>query len=327
VDSTGTRIRYVELDEARSVSMYAIGDLQQSLKRVGMECIGRRKANAPVPRLLAKLGLARSYFQSTKKAFFACMMGPSESFLVPYCFAMKPIVYCFDCWPSEYAWWEGFLRRHKIKCAFFSAKQSAAFFSERLPGLDAMWIPEATDLKKYDPSAPLEARSIHVLELGRRYERLHAQITDALSKGRLIHQYAASGIVFKTRGELCRGLADTRISICFPRSMTHPDSAGQVETVTQRYFESMASGCLVYGHCPRELRDLFGYNPVIEMDVRDPVGQILALVESVGAHQPLVNKNLARVSQVGTWDSRAANIKRKLDRLELDALLLQRAHT
>jgi hypothetical protein len=240
---------------------------------------------------------------------------------------MKPVVYCFDCWPSEYPWWEGFLRRHKIKVAFFSANQSAAFFREKLPGLDATWIPEATDLGKYDPGAPLEARSLHVLELGRRYDRLHARITDALKKSRWKHRYEAPGLVFKTRGELRRGLADTQVSICFPRSMTHPESAGQVETVTQRYFESMASGCLVYGHCPGELQDLFGYNPVIEMDVRDPIGQVLALVENVKAHQPLVNKNLARMSQVGTWDSRAANIKQILDRLELELSLPQRAHT
>ena len=69
--------------------------------------------------------------------------------------------------------------------------------------------------------------------------------------------------------DLVAGLANSRVSICFPQSITNPERCGKVETVTLRYFESMASKCLIVGKCPLELRDLFGYNPVIEVD--DPI--------------------------------------------------------
>ena len=47
-----------------------------------------------------------------------------------------------------------------------------------------------------------------------------------------------------------------------------------VETLTHRYLESIASKRVVVGRCIRELEMLFGYNPVIEVDMADPVGQL-----------------------------------------------------
>ena len=76
----------------------------------------------------------------------------------------------------------------------------------------------------------------------------------------------------------------------------------------------MASGCLLYGHCPDELRTLFGYNPVIEMDVDDPAKQILNLLREIDTYQPLIQRSYQRMREIGTWDSRVPQI--------LDGLLL-----
>ncbi len=96
----------------------------------------------------------------------------------------------------------------------------------------------------------------------------------------------------------------TKISICFPKSSTDPESSGGVETVTFRYFESIASKCLIVGHCPQELKDLFGYNPVIEIKESGEGEQLLRLLSNIGRYQDLVEKNYQRMCEVGTWDAR-----------------------
>ncbi len=304
-------IRILELDSHRHVSLDVLNDLQESLKRTGMEWLGKRNASSIVPRLISKARLARRYGRRSQGSFFAGMMGPSESFLIPYCFLMEPIVYCFDCWQPQYPWWERFFRRHQIRTAFFSARQSAEYFRRQLPNLRAIWMPEAADPHQYDSELPLRSREIHALEIGRRYEWFHSRVTEHLNAAGRSHVHGE--YLFATRQDLSKCLADSQISICFPRSITHPASAGNVETVTHRYFEAMASGCLIYGHCPEELRDLFGYDPVIAMDSSDPARQLLDILRHIDDYQGFVTRNLRRVREIGTWDRRAAAIQHVLN--------------
>ena len=76
----------------------------------------------------------------------------------------------------------------------------------------------------------------------------------------------------------------------------------------KRYFEAIASGSLVVGHGPRELVDLFGYDPVIAADLEQPAEQLHELLDGIEQHQPFVDRNLARLREVGTWDARVAEL-------------------
>ena len=115
-------------------------------------------------------------------------------------------------------------------------------------------------------------------------------------------------VVFPSLDALVAGLGDTKLSIVFPSSMTHPGRSGHVETVTHKYFESMASRCVLVGHCPDELHDLFGYNPVIEVDWSDPAGHVRTILENLDAHVDLVERNFSRLLDVGTWDTRVQTL-------------------
>jgi hypothetical protein len=174
----------------------------------------------------------------------------------------------------------------------------------------SVWLPEATDPDAYDPSKPLADRTIDVLELGRRHESVHAEIVGPLASGGETHKYqlAEGEIVFPSRDALVAGLGDAKLSILFPSSLTHPSRSGNVETVTHKYFESMASGCIPVGRCPTELEDLFGYNPVLQLDESNPVTHIRALLSDLDSHRCLVERNLARLLEVGTWDARAQTL-------------------
>jgi hypothetical protein len=261
---------------------------------------------------MSKARLIKRFGGSGDIPILVAMMGYSESRLFPRCLTREFIPYCFDCWPASYARWESFFRRNKIRIAFFSALQSAKYFVERLPETLCVWLPEAIDTREYSCGSSLISRDIDVLELGRKFDWYHRAILQPLNQAGRSHLFerVKGQIIFPTRGELVDGLSRSKISICFPCSMTHPERSGGVETVTLRYFESLASRCLVVGKCPAELHDLFGYNPIIEIDAHRPSEQIIEILTEIDRYQEFVDKNRARLLEVGTWDAR---VKEMLD--------------
>ena len=235
----------------------------------------------------------------------------------PDCLWSEVIPYVSDCWPQDYDRWIAKLRRMRSRVVFVSARSAADHLRKHLPEVSIHWLPEAVDADEWDPSKPLSERQLDVLELGRTYPRYHARILGQLG-GDISHRFAAEGSntpVFPGFAALRAGLANTKIQVCFPKSITHPlrapdNGAGAdgLETVTQRYFEAIAAGSLIVGHGPAELTDLFGYNPVIDADLEHPVEQLRELLEHIEDHQEFVDRNLTRLGEVGTWDTRVTEM-------------------
>lgn len=176
--------------------------------------------------------------------------------------------------------------------------------------MQTYWLPEAADPEQYDNTRKLTERTIDVLELGRRYDRYHEKIVQPLRERGKTHLFEKQRgqIIFPTRQELIAGLGNTRVSLCFPGSLTHPARCAQVETVTHRYFEAIASKCLLLGHCPDELEEVFGFNPVIEADLTDPAGQLEEILHSPEKYEELINRNYQRLLEVGTWAARTLTL-------------------
>ena len=183
-------------------------------------------------------------------------------------------------------------------------------FAGLFPKMKIVWLPEATDPTEYCASIPWSERQIDVLEMGRKHEVYHSRIADKLAQANRVHLYerAPGQFIFPGRAELVDGLARTKILICFPRCQTHPEDTGGVETVTYRYFQSMASKCLIVGHAPQELIDLFGYNPVLEVQEGNEFEQIEWVLSNLDSFSALVEQNYARLLEVGTWTSRVETI-------------------
>ena len=99
-------------------------------------------------------------------------------------------------------------------------------------------------------------------------------------------------------------MSRTKISICFPTSLTHPQRAGNIETMTNRYLQSMASKCLVLGKAPDEMIRLFGYNPVVDADFNHPVQQIKDILDNFGQYTELIEKNYRNVVMNHAWINR-----------------------
>ena len=115
-----------------------------------------------------------------------------------------------------------------------------------------------------------------------------------------------------TRAMLIDALADSKITICLPRSVNQPEIAEGIETLTQRYWECMLSRVIIIGKAPKELVDILGYNPVISLDRENFANQVKDILEHVEDYQDLVDKNREMALKLGDWKERAMAIKGEL---------------
>jgi hypothetical protein len=221
----------------------------------------------------------------------------------PLQFLYRIIPWVYDCWGPDFPRWDRLLGRLEPPVAFFSSRAVANRYSALLPATACHWVPEAIDHHAYDPGTPLFERGIGVLEIGRRWSLFGRRFGNSLSQCEQ-RCLGAEGDVAIPPGRLRSVLADSRVMVCVPKSVTHPEAAGGVETVTYRYFEAIASRCIVLGRCPDELRDLWGYNPVVEVDEETDPGFVVDVVRNCRRYQDLVDSNYERLQQVGLWQHR-----------------------
>ena len=238
--------------------------------------------------------------------YFAVMMDLDVSDVAGYLARdARKSVYIFDAWPAKHRQIIELVRAWGIQYAFVSSSQAAERLAAAADRGTFIWVPEGIDVARYRYRLPLE-RDIDVLQLGRKFDDHHRVIVPALANAgkSYVFEKEKGKVIFPTREEFVNGLARSRISICVPSSVTHPERAGDIETMTVRYLQSMASRCLVLGHAPSEMIDLFGYNPVVEIDMSDPAGQILELLAWYESYLGLIDKNYSVVAGHHTWDSR-----------------------
>jgi hypothetical protein len=238
--------------------------------------------------------------------YFIVLMGTwNFEQCMPYFMAKgKKYVYLFDAWPVIHKNIIKLVNRWKVTHVFVSSKQVAELLNSYNSKCQFHWIPEGIDLSfyKYESYAN---KTIDVLQLGRKYDKYHESIVAHLNAEGIIYLYekVKGEIIFPKRADFINGLANTKISICFPSSLTHPERSMGIETLTNRYLQSMASKCLIVGHAPEELIELFGYNPVVEANMINPGIQIVSILKDFDSYIPLIEKNYLKLLE-HTWVKR-----------------------
>lgn len=307
------RLHVAHLSDLVGPSHYPVTELARVLQRDGVEPASAwvwGSGEALAARAAERLGLNRNVTKLSGGAVLVPLMGPKAACLFPYSLTKECIAFCWDVWTPDAHSWERLFQRHRIRFALMTARSAVEHWSAREPGLRTAWIAEAMDPLEGSPGGQLAHRTIHVLELGRRHAEYHAAVTPALADAGYVHLYERTPgeVVFPTYRRLLSGMLDTVVNICFPSSVTHPQRSGDVETLTRRYLESMAAGSIVVGSAPSELVDLFGYDPVVPVDWRDPAGQLLDVLRHAEQYAPLVARNYERFLEVGTWSARAPEL-------------------
>lgn len=293
-----------------------LSTLERQFVELGAGCVNVNQTAVTkfVARVVAKLGLTRTIGHSGRPLIVPSL-GYSEFKTLPLGCWTELIPFCFDCWEPGWARWASFFRRYRIRLGFFTARQSAEYFQAMLPEMRSVWIPEAVDPSLLRPQLSLSDRSIDVLEFGRKYDAFHHAIRDGLAGDGATHLYEKikGEIIFPTLDDFHPALGNSKISVCFPGSLSHPEVTGHVETTTLRYFESIGSRCVVLGRCPAELRDLFGFSPILEMQAGNELEQVRYVLKHVADLQAFVDRNYERFLEVGTWEKRMPMILRSLN--------------
>jgi len=264
--------------------------------------------------VIARAGLGSGAFPGARRRsapvdgpdYFAVMMNLAAAPLAPwFSRAARKSVYIFDAWPAMHRSITRFVADWGVQYAFVSSRQGAERLAPVSESCTFIWVPEGVDPARYQ-RRPASERDVDVLQLGRKYDAHHELIAPALERGgkRYLFENEKGTLVFPGREQLSEGLARSRISICVPSSITHPARAGDIETMTVRYLQSMASKCLLLGHAPAEMIDLFGYNPVIEIEMDRAADQVLDLLADYDSYLPMIERNFSLVRSEHTWDKR-----------------------
>ena len=156
----------------------------------------------------------------------------------------------------------------------------------------------------------LKDRNIDLLEFGRSNDKVFKadQLKSVFdNKNHNLNHVCTKqkGKFIYTNEQLYEAMGDAKVTVALPRSITQPEIAGDIETLTQRYWECMFSRMVMVGHAPQELIDFIGYNPVIELsDKISPEEQIADVIEHIEDYQVLVDKNRETAEKLGSWDVR-----------------------
>lgn len=226
-------------------------------------------------------------------------------------YALYEIVpFIWDCWPKFFETTCAYFIRHNVQTAFFTSNQTAEKMRKRFPKMNIFFVPEGIDTSLYKEGKILKDRKIDLLEFGRSNEKVvKYDLPDSIK-----HLHSKNGEkLFKTNEDLFSALSDTRITIALTRKDTQPELAGDIDTLTQRYWESMLSRIVIVGRAPKELIDLIGYNPVIELDRKNPNEQIVNILSNIEIYQELVDKNRKAALQFGDWKIRMKDVMNKLE--------------
>ena len=232
---------------------------------------------------------------------------------VPFLFNKSNHVYFFDAWPGNHGEMEQFIRILNVRNVFFSSGQVTEIFKKKNLPCRFHWLSEGISLTDYS-SKPYPDKDIEVLSFGRKYDWLHEKIQEGLHRSKINYLYEKrrGEIIFKDRAGFIDGLARTKISICVPSNITHPERAGEISTMTVRYLQSMAAKALIVGIMPKDMKELFDYDPMITLDMTDPLAQIKHILENYSSYIPLIERNYNYISQHHTWANRWSDLQRIL---------------
>lgn len=237
---------------------------------------------------------------------------------VPYIFMKSnfKILWTYDLWESAYDYYEDLIHRFKIKILFSSNLKSVEYFNaKRNLNCIAFWIPEGVNSIVYSNDKPLKLRSVDAIQFGRKWESYHNKIVHPLhnSGKKYIYETKSGHVIFDRESDFIAALGDSKISICVPANITHPEKAGSISTVTNRYFQSFSSKTVVLGIKPLEMDFLFDYDPIISINAEDPANQIIEIIEDISRYSALVEKNYSETLRNHQWKNRILLIEQFLE--------------
>ena len=303
--------------KSRHVSLNSVNEFEQSI--IGIENIKIvPELNNRFLKYFFRPGIVNLISSITPKfssPVFNISMGISEANRsIPYAlFSSHNGLYIFDAWPKYYPIIRQIVKAYNISYLFVSSKESAEKLDTLLVNTKVYWCPEACNPTEYKPF-PYNKKDIEVLQFGRKYDYWHNLVVEGFKQQEISYMYEKikGQLVFNSRADFLDGLGRTKVSVCFPMNITNIEISGGISTMTNRYFQSMVSKCLIVGIKPEEMNYLFDYEPVIQIDFNNPVEQILNILQNFSDYIPLIERNYQECITRHTWQNRWQLIRENL---------------
>ena len=211
------------------------------------------------------------------------------------------IPFIWDCWEEFDEMLSAWMKRHGVRAGVFTSSLTAERIKRKLPHLDILVITEGIDVDGYVAGKELVDREIDFYWYGRQPQIISQTDFTGLNVASL-----GNGDEFRER------LQNSKVTIAVPRCDVVPTCH---ETLTQRYWECMLSRMVMIGRAPRELTDLIGYNPVIDIDYARLPEQIRHIKENISEYQPLVDRNRETALRLAPWELRMREVKLWLEKI------------
>lgn len=238
------------------------------------------------------------------------------------------VPFVWDCWPcldDRFCRW---IERHKVRRVVFTSEQNAERIKKRLPHLEILVVTEGIDVSVYGEGKMLHERTIDFFEFGRNNRVLF----NPTSWNDIRHISTSDFSRRVSDKELRKMMGDAKTVVTLPKCDTDAEIADGVETLTQRYWEAMLSRIVMIGHAPKELVDLLGYNPCIEMEgfishrgmskyTIEPLDnkklhrQVSDIISNITEYQSLVDRNRDAALRLAPWELRMRQVKEWLEKI------------
>lgn len=217
-------------------------------------------------------------------------------------FEIIPMIW--DCWPNHYTKVVKWMKKHKVKSAIFTSSQSAQHIQQEMPELHVLVITEGIEVSDYKAGEDLTNRNIDLLEYGSVERNFFREYIDGITH---VNRNNENGRL-STKVNLIESISDAKVCIALPRCDVDREFTGGIETLTQRFWEGMLSRCVLLGRAPKELIDLIGYNPVVNLDRDKAKEQVINIIDNINDYQELVDKNRETALRMAPWEIRMKKV-------------------
>ncbi|MBO1751989.1 glycosyltransferase family 1 protein [Actinotalea sp. BY-33] len=168
------------------------------------------------------------------------------------------VAFIVELWTPQVPQVEDYLRLLRGFDHVFLFSRDAAAAVEAISGVPCTYLPTAVDVDLFAPPVPAPVRGTDVMSYGRRLDGTHEALLAAAAAGSLHYQYDTVRGPFDVTGPrehraaLARSLQRSRYSVVY-KNNDEPGRVGRTageESLTNRYFESLAAGAVLLGSAP-----------------------------------------------------------------------------
>ena len=268
--------------------------------------IGGETVEGHYPKVLHKLLYTYDCFPTLfqkKDEVRLCFVQPYSLYFDTWHSVMthEVVPFVWDCWEEYDEMLCSWMKRHGVRACIFTSRLTAERIKSRMPHLNILTITEGIDTENYGGGKELCDREMDFYSFGRQPEKLRETDFSGLNVS-----FNGSGSEFRER------LQNSKATIAVPRCDVVPTCH---ETLTQRYWECMLSRMVMIGRAPKELTDLIGYNPVINIDYACLPEQIRHIKENISDYQPMVDRNRETALRHAPWELRMKEVKEWLEKM------------